>query len=127
MKSINIEIVLYIHRQTIIKQGGLEGIRDIELIKSALETPYLTFDGEDLNKTVLDKISALTYSLIKNHAFRDGNKRVGTIAMGLICELNNIKLKFSQEELVDFGLNVANGNMTKTDIKDWIISHTINI
>ena len=116
MKELNLDIILYIHRQTISKHGGLEGIRDIDLIKSALETPFLTFDGEDLNKTVLDKISALIYSLIKNHGFRDGNKRVGTIAMGLLCELNNIKLEFSQKELIDFGLDIASGNMTKDDI-----------
>lgn len=127
MKELNLDIILYIHRQTISKHGGLEGIRDIDLIKSALETPFLTFDGEDLNKTVLDKISALIYSLIKNHGFRDGNKRVGTIAMGVLCELNNIKLEFSQKELIDFGLDIASGNMTKDDIKNWIINHTINV
>jgi|SRR5690554_1383629 len=127
MKELNLDIILYIHRQTISKHGGLEGIRDIDLIKSALETPFLTFDGEDLNKTVLDKISALVYSLIKNHGFRDGNKRVGTIAMGVLCELNNIKLEFSQKELIDFGLDIASGNMTKDDIKNWIINHTVNV
>lgn len=127
MKELNLDIILYIHRQTISKHGGLEGIRDIDLIKSALETPFLTFDGEDLNKTVLDKISALIYSLIKNHGFRDGNKRVGTIAMGVLCELNNIKLEFSQKELIDFGLDIASGNMTKDDIKNWIINHTVNV
>lgn len=127
MKELNLDIILYIHRQTISKHGGLEGIRDIDLIKSALETPFLTFDGEDLNKTVLDKISALIYSLIKNHGFRDGNKRVGTIAMGVLCELNNIKLEFSQKELIDFGLDIASGDMTKDDIKNWIINHTVNV
>ncbi len=127
MKELNLDIILYIHRQTISKHGGLEGIRDIDLIKSALETPFLTFDEEDLNKTVLDKISALVYSLIKNHGFRDGNKRVGTIAMGVLCELNNIKLEFSQKELIDFGLDIASGNMTKDDIKNWIINHTVNV
>ena len=127
MKELNLDIILYIHRQTISKHGGLEGIRDIDLIRSALETPFLTFDGEDLNKTVLDKISALIYSLIKNHGFRDGNKRVGTIAMGVLCELNNIKLEFSQKELIDFGLDIASGNMTKDDIENWIINHTVNV
>lgn len=127
MKELNLDIILYIHRQTISKHGGLEGIRDIDLIKSALETPFLTFDREDLNKTVLDKISALIYSLIKNHGFRDGNKRVGTIAMGVLCELNNMKLEFSQKELIDFGLDIASGNMTKDDIENWIINHTVNV
>lgn len=127
MKELNLDIILYIHRQTISKHGGLEGIRDIDLIRSALETPFLTFDGEDLNKTVLDKISAITYSLIKNHGFRDGNKRVGTIAMGVLCELNNIKLEFSQKELIDFGLDIASGNMAKDNIKNWIINHTVNV
>ena len=127
MKELNLDIILYIHRQTISKHGGLEGIRDLDLIRSALATPFLTFNGEDLNKTVLDKISAITYSLIKNHGFKDGNKRVGAIAMGILCELNNIKLEFSQKELIDFGLDIASGNMAKDDIKNWIINHTINV
>lgn len=127
MKELNLDIILYIHRQAISKHGGLEGVRDIDLIRGALETSFLTFDGEDLNKTVLDKISAITYSLIKNHGFRDGNKRVGTIAMGILCELNNIKLEFSQKELIDFGLDIASGNMAKDDIKNWIINHTVNV
>ena len=127
MKELNLDIILYIHRQTISKHGGLEGIRDSDSIRSALATPFLTFNGEELNKTVLDKISAITYSLIKNHGFKDGNKRVGAIAMGILCELNNIKLEFSQKELIDFGLNIASGNMAKDDIKNWIINHTINV
>jgi len=114
---------MYIHEQTILKHGGKQGINNISLLESALETPFLTFSGEDLNKTTLDKISALTYSLINNHGFKDGNKRVGTIVMGVICELNKIDLKFSQEELINFGLNVARGDLSKDGIKKWIISH----
>lgn len=126
MKSLSLGTILYIHKQTITEHGGLEGVRDVGLIRSALETSFLTFNGEDLNKTILDKISALTYSLIKNHGFKDGNKRVGTIVMGVLCELNNINLEFSQKELINFGLNVANGNMLKNDIKNWIMDHTVN-
>ncbi len=126
MRTLSLNTILYIHQQTIAKHGGLEGIRDINSIRSALETPFLTFNGEDLNKTTLDKISALTYSIIKNHCFRDGNKRVGTIVMGVLCELNNIKIECPQEELINFGLNVADGKMLKSGIKDWIIEHTVS-
>ncbi len=125
MKMISLDILLYIHNQTILNHGGKSGINNLSLIESALETPFLTFGGEDLNKTTEDKISALVYSLINNHGFKDGNKRVGTIVMGVICKMNKINLKFSQSELVDFGLTVAKGAFSKDDIKAWILSHKL--
>ncbi|NFI06169.1 type II toxin-antitoxin system death-on-curing family toxin [Clostridium botulinum] len=125
MKMISLEVLMYIHNQTISKHGGKEGVNNMSLIESALETPFLIFAGEDLNKTIEDKISALTYSLINNHGFRDGNKRVGTIVMGVLCKMNKINLKFSQAELIEFGLNVANGSFSKDDVKQWILSHII--
>lgn len=125
MKSISLELIMYIHEQTLLKHGGLEGIKNISLLESALNTPFLTFGGEDLNKTTLDKISALTYSLVNNHGFEDGNKRVGTIAMGVLCELNNIKLEYTQEELIEFGLKVGDNKLSKEGIKDWIIQHMV--
>lgn len=123
MKTLTLDAIIYIHKQTIARHGGLDGIRDLSLIESSLETPFLTYLGEDLNKTDIDKISAITYSLIKNHGFRDGNKRVGTITMGVLCKMNGIHLKYTQQELIDFGLGVASGSMSKEDIKIWIESH----
>ena len=117
------EQVVKIHRSLIEKTGGMDGIRDAQLLDSALKTPFQTFGGNNLYPDILDKASQLCYSLIENHPFVDGNKRIGVHLMLLFLKLNNIEVNYSQQELVDFGLDIASGEMSKNDIKEWIIEH----
>ena len=117
------EQVVKIHRSLIEKTGGMDGIRDAQLLDSALKTPFQTFGGNNLYPDILDKASQLCYSLIENHPFIDGNKRIGVHLMLLFLKLNNIEVNYSQQELVDFGLDIASGKMSKNDIKEWIIEH----
>jgi len=117
------EQVVKIHRSLIEKTGGMDGIRDAQLLDSALKTPFQTFGGNNLYPDILDKASQLCYSLIENHPFVDGNKRIGVHLMLLFLKLNNIEVNYSQQELVDFGLDIASGKMSKNDIKEWIIEH----
>ena len=117
------EQVVKIHRSLIEKTGGMDGIRDAQLFDSALKTPFQTFGGNNLYPNILDKASQLCYSLIENHPFVDGNKRIGVHLMLLFLKLNNIEVNYSQQELVDFGLDIASGKMSKNDIKEWIIEH----
>ena len=117
------EQVVKIHRSLIEKTGGMDGIRDAQLLDSALKTPFQTFGGNNLYPDILDKASQLCYSLIENHPFIDGNKRIGVHLMLLFLKLNNIEVNYSQQELVDFGLDIASGKMSKNDIKGWIIEH----
>ncbi len=117
------EQVVKIHRSLIEKTGGMDGIRDAQLLGSALKTPFQTFGGNNLYPDILDKASQLCYSLIENHPFVDGNKRIGVHLMLLFLKLNNIEVNYSQQELVDFGLDIASGKMSKNDIKGWIIEH----
>ena len=117
------EQVVKIHRSLIEKTGGMDGIRDAQLLDSALKTPFQTFGGNNLYPDILDKASQLCYSLIENHPFVDGNKRIGVHLMLLFLKLNNIEVTYSQQELVDFGLDIASGKMSKNDIKGWIIEH----
>ena len=117
------EQVVKIHRSLIEKTGGMDGIRDAQLLDSALKTPFQTFGGNNLYPDILDKASQLCYSLIKNHPFIDGNKRIGVHLMLLFLKLNNIEVNYSQQELIDFGLDIASGKMSKNDIKGWIIEH----
>ena len=117
------EQVVKIHRSLIEKTGGMDGIRDAQLLDSALKTPFQTFGGNNLYPNILDKASQLCYSLIENHPFIDGNKRIGVHLMLLFLKLNNIEVNYSQQELVDFGLDIASGKMSKNDIKGWIIEH----
>lgn len=117
------EQVVKIHRSLIEKTGGMDGIRDAQLLDSALKTPFQTFGGNNLYPDILDKASQLCYSLIENHPFVDGNKRIGVHLMLLFLKLNNIEVNYSQQELIDFGLDIASGKMSKNDIKGWIIEH----
>ena len=117
------EQVVKIHRSLIEKTDGMDGIRDAQLLDSALKTPFQTFGGNNLYPDILDKASQLCYSLIENHPFIDGNKRIGVHLMLLFLKLNNIEVNYSQQELIDFGLDIASGEMSKNDIKGWIIEH----
>ena len=117
------EQVVKIHSSLIAKTGGMDGIRDAQLLDSALKTPFQTFGGNNPYPDILDKASQLCYSLIENHPFVDGNKRIGVHLMLLFLKLNNIEVNYSQQELVDFGLDIASGKMSKNDIKGWIIEH----
>lgn len=115
-----LEQVLKIHSVLVQKTGGSDGLRDKNLLDSALKTPFQTFALEELYPTFLEKASALCYSLVQNHPFVDGNKRIGVHLMLLFLELNNCKLSYSQKELVDFGFGIASGKIGKDEIKEKI-------
>ena len=119
------EQVVKLHSSLISKTGGMDGVRDANLLDSALKAPFQTFGGNDLYPDILDKASQLCYSLIENHPFADGNKRIGVHLTLLFLKLNNIELRYSQQELIDFGLDVASGKLNKDDIKDWMIKRTV--
>ena len=125
MKGIDVEDALNFHRKIIEQTGGSGGIRDIGLIESALNRALATFDSNDLYKDIEDKISVITYGLVKNHGFVDGNKRIGVSLMLLLLRLNGIKIKYSQNELVNLGLGIADGSMDEKDIKQWIKKHRV--
>lgn len=117
------EQVVKIHSLLIAKTGGTDGVRDKNLLESALKTPFQTFDGSELYQTILDKASQFCYSLIENHPFLDGNKRIGVHLTLLFLKLNGVELSYSQNELIEFGLNIASGKVNKEDIKNWLHSH----
>lgn len=123
MKGIAVEDVLIFHRKIIEQTGGSDGIRDISLIESALNRALTTFDGNDLYKEIEDKISVITYGLIKNHGFVDGNKRIGVSIMLLLLRLNSVRIQYTQNELVTLGLDIAKGSLDEKGIKQWIKNH----
>jgi len=124
--NLTIKELIIFHESIISNSGGSSGIRDLGLIKSALERPYSSFDGKDLYDSTEKKISVLVYSLISNHGFVDGNKRIGVATLVLLCKLNNVLIKFTQDELVELGLNVASGKLNDLDIYDWILTRKVN-
>lgn len=112
MRYVTIDYIMKLHKKMIDATGGLDGIRDIELLKSAVENAKATFGGTDLYPTVEDKCASICYSIINNHAFVDGNKRVGLYVMLVLLEYNSIRLTFSQEELINLGFDIAKGYKT---------------
>ena len=87
-------------------------IRDKNLLESAVNNPFQTFGGEDLYKTIFDKAAQLAYGLAKNHGFVDGNKRVAIHAMLVYLLINDFDTDFSQAELVEIGMNLAENKLS---------------
>lgn len=119
------EQVTRIHSSLIAKTGGLDGIRDKNLLDSALKVPFQTFDGKYLYPDILDKATQLCFSLINNHPFSDGNKRIGIHLTLLFLKINNVQLNYVQQELIDLGFGIASSKLQKNDIRKWFENHVV--
>lgn len=117
------EKVLLLHQMIAQETGGAVGVRDMGLLESALENAYLTYGGEELYKTKEEKAARLGYSLISNHAFVDGNKRIGVYVMLTFLEVNGIRMNPTNEDVINLGLKVASGEMKYDEILDWVNKH----
>lgn len=120
---LSLEDVLLLHHLSIEKSGGSHGLRDPGLLDAAVHRPQATFSGEDLYPSIFDKAGALCHSLIKNHAFVDGNKRTSLLAAMTFLELNDYRFECEQEELVTFGLKINNENISAEAIASWLKEH----
>lgn len=120
------EKILLLHQVMAEATGGDIGVRDEALLESAIENIYSTFDGVELYPSKEEKAARLGYSLISNHAFVDGNKRIGMYVMISFLEINGIKIEAKNEEVVELGMKVADGSAKYEEILDWIKSHKIN-
>ena len=118
------EQIISMHELLIERTGGLNGVKDYGLLESAINNPFQTFMGKELYPTIQRKAANLCYSLINNHAFNDGNKRIGILAMLTFLELNGIVIDCSDDELVNLGLNIASGKFTQKDILNWIVMYS---
>lgn len=115
--------VILLHQDIIAQSGGSPEIRDEGLLESALNTPFQTFAGIELYPTIIDKATHLGYGLIKNHAFVDGNKRIGTHAMLVFLMLNGIEVEYEDEELIQLILGVAVGEISSEQLLAWLQAH----
>ncbi len=120
------EKVLLLQQLVIESSGGGAGIRDFGLLDSAIESAYQTFDGVELYPTKEEKGARLGYNLVSNHAFVDGNKRIGLLVMLSFLAINGINLKYTDDELVFIGLSLADGKMTYEELLSWVIEHKQN-
>ncbi len=123
MIKISKEKALLLHQLMAEATGGSVGVRDSALLESALESCFATFDGVDLYPTKEEKGARLGYALISNHAFVDGNKRIGVYLMTTFLEMNGIRLQATNEEIVQIGLSVADGSMSYEDLLAWVRKH----
>lgn len=117
------EFVL-LHAMLIQQSSGSDGIRDEGLLESAIMAPFQTFGGEELYPAIIKKAACLCYSLVNNHCFIDGNKRIGILGMMTFLELNGILVECSDPELVQLGLGTADGRIQQKDICVWLAEHT---
>lgn len=113
------EKVLLLHQLITEETGGDNGVRDLGLLDSALESVYQTFDGVELYPTKEEKGARLGYTLISNHAFVDGNKRIGMYVMLTFLQVNGIHIHPTNEEVARVGLAVAAGEMDYKDLLKW--------
>lgn len=114
------EKVLLLHKLITEETGGDPNLRDVALLESALESAFQTFDGCELYPTKEEKGAKIGYSLISNHAFVDGNKRIGMYILLTFLEVNGIKINPTVDDVVRVGLSVASGEMKYDDLLKWI-------
>ena len=123
MIKFDLNVVLKLQDLIIDRSGGDRGVRDFNLLDSALANPFQTFMGKELYKTVEEKGARLGFNLISNHAFLDGNKRIGILVMLTFLEVNGVELDFTEDELISLGWGMADGKFDCDYLYEWIISH----
>ena len=115
--------VLYLHSELVKATGGSDGLRDDNLLQSALLSPMQTYSSVELFPSLIDKAVRLACGLTQNHPFIDGNKRIGAHAMLVTLKLNGISLSYTQQELSSVFLELASGEIAYEKLKVWVHSH----
>ena len=116
--------VILIHSRIIQTTGGIEGLRDRTGLEAAIASPLQSFGGEDLFPSDIEKIARIGFGLASNHAFLDGNKRIGAMMTQLLLEWNGYQLRLKQGELADMFIAIADGTSNEQDLLNWIQEHT---
>lgn len=119
-KFLRLAEVLAIHQDQIARYGGAAGIRDIDLLKSALGMPPATYGGEFLHTDIYEMAASYLFHLVKNHPFVDGNKRVGAVAALVFLALNGFEFHAPEDDFADMVLAVARGGMDKAQVAVFI-------
>ena len=117
------EKVLLLHKLITEETGGDPDIRDIALLDSALESAFQTFDGVELYPSKEEKAARIGYALISNHAFVDGNKRIGMYVLLTFLETNGIRIHPTVDDVARVGLAVASGQMKYDELLEWILEN----
>ncbi|HPM81316.1 MAG TPA: type II toxin-antitoxin system death-on-curing family toxin [Candidatus Anammoximicrobium sp.] len=123
MRYLSLAEVLEIHRRVLTQSGGADGVRDLGAIESAVTQPEMTFGGDELYPTIEAKAGAICFSLVMNHPFVDGNKRVGHAAMETFLVLNGHELRADVDDAEEVILQLAAGHLTRVEFVDWVRAH----
>jgi len=115
MKRFSQETVVAMHRELIAQSGGLDGIRDANMLYTSINSPFHTFGGQYLYPTLQAMSAHLAFSLIKNHPFLDGNKRIGILSMLVFLDINGLSVTCTDDELVALGLGIADSSITEPE------------
>lgn len=115
--------VLNLHKQLIDTTGGISGVRDENMLISALETPFQSYEEQELYPSIQAKAARLCYGLVKNHAMIDGNKRIGAHVMLVFLALNGVELQYTQKEFYSIILELASSKIEYEELLKWIIEH----
>lgn len=108
------------------KTGQKFIVRDADLLDSAINSVFQTFSGVELYQTIEEKGARLGFNIINNHPYVDGNKRMGMLAMLSFFKINNINLKYSNNDIINVGLNLASGKMSYNELLNWVKEHKVN-
>ena len=122
--QLTVEDIYELHRDAFVLSSG---VRDKNLLASAVNTPFQTFMGSDLYPFLYDKAAQLCYGIANNHPFTDGNKRTALHSMYVYLIINGFDIAASQQEVENLIINVAAGNMTNTELAEWLRENTIKL
>ncbi len=127
MNFLSWEELLALHARCVDESGGDAGLRDDGLAKSALAQPEMTFGGNELYSTLSEKAAALCFSLVSNHPFVDGNKRIGHAAMETFLLMNGFELNATTDDGEQAILAIAAGKMNRQEFTEWVRNHTVEL
>ncbi|MEO1998914.1 MAG: type II toxin-antitoxin system death-on-curing family toxin [Planctomycetaceae bacterium] len=123
MRYLTLGEVLDLHRRIIEQSGGAVGVREMGGVESAVPQPQMTFEGEELYPTIESKATALCFSLVMNHPFVDGNKRIGHGAMETFLVMNGFEIAANVDEAEKIILTLAAGELSREELLEWVASH----
>lgn len=119
------EKVMLLHQLLAEESGGSVGLRDQALLDSALESAFSGFGDKEFYPSKEEKAARLGFALVSNHAFLDGNKRIGMYVMLTFLEVNGIRMNCSNDDVVQAALGVASGDMGYEDLLAWVRGHKV--
>ena len=123
MITLTVSEILRLHQKLLDATGGLSGTRDLGLLESAVYSANQVFGEEEAYPTVEQRAARLAYAITQNHPFVDGNKRIGMLVMLMTPRLNHVQIQYTQAELIQLGLSVADNSYRYEDILAWITNH----